>query len=80
MLMTIGKVVICILSALIIVLVLMQKPKEPGMGASFGGSDTFLSKTKSKTYEAKLDRYTKIAAVLLAIGCLALVLIQKFAA
>ena len=67
MLMTIGKVAICILSALIIVLVLMQKPKEPGMGASFGGSDTFLSKTKSKTYEAKLDRYTKIAAVLLAI-------------
>ncbi|MBE5780302.1 MAG: preprotein translocase subunit SecG [Clostridiales bacterium] len=79
MLVTIGKIAICILSVLIIVLVLLQRPKD-GAGAAFGGGDSFLSKTKSKTYEAKLDRYTKIAAVTLAVASFALVLIQKFAA
>ena len=42
------------------VIVLMQSGKSAGMsGAISGGADTFLSKGKAKTLDAKLARWTK---------------------
>ncbi|MDL2225443.1 preprotein translocase subunit SecG [Eubacteriales bacterium OttesenSCG-928-M02] len=77
MAMTVGKIVIAIISLALIVLVMLQKPKEAGQGSAFGG-DTFFSKTKATSYEAKLERLTKIAAVVFGVASFALVLIQKF--
>ncbi len=42
------------------VIVLMQSGKSAGLsGAISGGADTFLSKGKAKTLDAKLARWTK---------------------
>ena len=54
------------------VIVLMQSGKSAGLSGSIsGGADTFLSKGKAKTLDAKLARWTKwfaLAFVLLTLG------------
>ena len=80
MIMTIGKVILCLLSVVIIVAVMLQKPKEAGAGSSFGGSSNYINSMKSQTSEAKLARITKITGVIFAVASLALVIIQKFMA
>lgn len=40
-------------------IVLMQSGKSAGLGAVSGGADTFLSKGKAKTWDAKLAKATK---------------------
>ena len=46
------------------VIVLMQSGKSAGMsGAIAGGADTFLSKGKAKTLDAKLAKMTKWVAL-----------------
>ena len=55
------------------VIVLMQSGKSAGLSGSIsGGADTFLSKGKAKTLDAKLARWTKWFA--LAFALLTLVL------
>ena len=76
MAMFIGKIVICVVSAVLIILVMLQKPKDPGTGTAFGG-DTFLSKTKTRTMDQKLDRLIQISAVVFGIASFALVILQK---
>ena len=44
--------------------VLLQEGKTAGInGAVCGGADTFLSKNKAKTWNAKLARWTKWVAI-----------------
>ena len=46
------------------VIVLMQSGKSAGLSGSIsGGADTFLSKGKAKTLDAKLARWTKLFAL-----------------
>lgn len=54
-----------LLSALVVtVIVLMQDGKSAGLsGAISGGAETFLSKGKAKTLDAKLARATKWVAL-----------------
>ena len=60
----------------VIVVVLLQEGKTAGMnGAISGGADTFLSKNKAKSWDAKLARYTKWVAIAFVILTLALSLI-----
>ena len=59
------------------VVVLMQSGKSAGLsGAIAGGADTFLSKNKAKSWDAKLARWTKWVAIAFMIITLVLVLIQ----
>ena len=45
-------------------IVLMQSGKSAGLsGAIAGGADTFLSKNKAKSWDAKLARWTKWVAI-----------------
>ncbi|MGI6499048.1 MAG: preprotein translocase subunit SecG [Oscillospiraceae bacterium] len=65
--------VIQLLSAVILtVVVLSQSGKTAGLsGAIAGGADTFLSKNRARTIDAKLARTTKyiaIAFILLTLG------------
>ena len=76
MAMLIGKIVICVISAALIILVMLQKPKDPGTGTAFGG-DSFRSKSKARTLDAKLDRLIRIAAVVFGVASFALVFLQK---
>ena len=49
---------------LLIAVVLLQSGKSAGLsGAIAGGADTFLSKNKAKTWDAKLAKLTKWVAI-----------------
>ena len=55
--------VICGLA--VIAVVMLQSCKSAGLsGAIAGGADTFLSKNKAKSVDAKLARWTKWVAIL----------------
>lgn len=68
----IGGGVLMLVSIIIIIMTMMQESKQPGTNALSGQvSDSYLSKNKSKTLEAKLVLITKISLVIffvLAIG------------
>ena len=58
-------VIFILLSAVLVVLVLMQEGKSAGLGAIGGGSsDTYWGKNKGRSKEANLARWTKILAIL----------------
>ena len=53
-----------IASVLLILVVLVQSGKEAGLsGAIAGGAETFLSKNKAKSVDAKLAKMTKWVAI-----------------
>ena len=53
-----------LLGLFLIVVVLLQEGKTSGLsGAISGGADTFLSKNKAKSWDAKLARWTKWVAI-----------------
>lgn len=61
----------------LILVVLLQSGKSAGIaGAIGGGMDTFLSKNKAKSWDARLARWTKWVAIGFMILTLVLVLIQ----
>ena len=57
------------------VVVLMQSGKSSGLGTISGGAETFLSKGKAKTLDAKLAKATKWWALAFVVLTLALNLI-----
>ena len=60
----------------LVAVVLLQSGKSAGLsGAIAGGADTFLSKNKAKTLDAKLAKMTKWVAILWIIITLVLSLI-----
>ena len=61
---------------ILIAVVMLQSGKSAGLsGAIAGGVDTFLSKNKAKTWDAKLAKRTKWVALLFVVLTLALSLI-----
>lgn len=63
----------------IIVVVLMQSGKSAGLSGAIGGGsgDTFLSKNKSKTWDARMARMTKWVAVVFIVLTLVLDFVVK---
>ncbi len=56
---------VILVSIVVVAMVLFQQGRRAGInGAISGGADTFLSKTKARTLDAKLARLTKYAAIL----------------
>lgn len=56
---------VLIISLVIIFMVVLQQGRRAGInGAIAGGAETFLSKNKARTVEAKLERFTKFAAII----------------
>ncbi len=57
-------IVVLLVSIVIVGVVLLQQGHRSGInGAISGAADTFLSKTKARTADAKLARITKFIAV-----------------
>ncbi len=76
-LMTIAISVVLILTALfMIVTVLLQSSEEGGISAISGQSNSYFSKSKSKTFEAKLALGTKIAATVFVVLSLLMLVIK----
>ena len=65
-----------LLALFLIAVVLLQSGKSAGLsGAIAGGVDTFLSKNKAKSWDARLARWTKWVAILFMVLTLVLCLI-----
>ena len=57
-------IVYFIVALALIAIVMLQSGKSAGLsGAIAGGADTFLSKNKAKSWDAKLARWTKWVAI-----------------
>ncbi|MBE6766175.1 MAG: preprotein translocase subunit SecG [Ruminococcaceae bacterium] len=57
-------VAILVVAVLIVLLVILQQSQRTGLNSTIGGgNETFLSKNKSRSAEAKLARFTKILIV-----------------
>ena len=69
--------IIQLMSALALsLIILFQSGKRSGLsGAMSGGADTFMTKTKAKTMDAKLTKATKWVAILFVVLTLLLNLI-----
>ena len=72
---TILTVIFVIICIALTVLVLMQEGKSAGLGAISGAAETYWGKNKGRSMEGKLEKFTKLAAVLIFV--LALVLNLK---
>ena len=65
-----------ILSLVLIAVVMLQSGKSAGLsGAIAGGADTFLSKNKAKSADARLARMTKWVAIVFMVLTLVLCLL-----
>ena len=69
-------IVLIITALIMIVTVLLQSADEGGIGALSGKSDSYFSKAKSKTFEAKLALGTKIAAALFVVLSILLLIVK----
>ena len=69
--------VIQVIAALfLIAVVLLQSGKSAGLsGAIAGGADTFLSKNKARSWDARLAKWTKWVAILFIVLTLVICLI-----
>ena len=72
-------VVIVIAALIMIVTVLLQQGNTRGLGAITGQLDSYFSKNKAKTVEAKLALITKISAAVFVALSLALLIVDKLA-
>ena len=52
-----------VMALALVAIVMLQSGKSAGLSGVFGGSDTFLSKNKAKSTDARLARMTKWVAV-----------------
>ena len=73
---TVISIVLIIAALFLIVTVLLQSSDEDGIGALSGRSDSYFSKAKSKTFEAKLALGTKIAAGLFVVLSILLLIVK----
>ncbi len=72
---TVLSVLLILVALFMIVTVLLQSSSEGGIGAISGQSNSYFSKSKAKTFEAKLALGTKIAAgVFVALSLLMLII------
>ena len=73
---TVISIVLIIAALFMIVSVLMQSSEEGGISAITGQSNSYLSKSKAKTFEAKLALCTKIAATVFVILSLVMLIVK----
>jgi len=80
--MNIGATIINIFQLLfslsIIIIVLLQSGKSAGLsGTIAGGAETFFGKSKGRTIDAMLSRYTSFAAIAFLITSIILFILRK---
>ena len=74
---TVLSIVLIIAALFMIVTVLLQSSEEGGISAISGqSSNSYFSKSKAKTFEAKLALGTKIAAVIFVVLSLVMLIIK----
>ena len=74
---TVISVVLIIEALFMIVTVLLQSSEEGGISAISGQTNSYFSKSKAKTFEAKLALGTKIAAGIFVVLSLVMLILTK---
>ena len=75
--MLIVSIIMVLLAVFLVAVVLLQSGKTAGLsGAIAGGADTFLSKNKAKSLDAKLAKATKWVAIAWVLVTLALCIVH----
>ena len=73
------KIVLCIFSVFLIIVVLLQSGNQTGISGSIsGGAEMIMGKSKARGADAMLAKLTKIASVGFMILAVALVIINRF--
>jgi preprotein translocase subunit SecG len=73
------EILLCLFSVFIVAVVLLQSGKSAGLSGSIaGGAETFLGKSKAKSYDKTLKKLTKISAVGIMILAVGLVLVEVY--
>ena len=73
---TVISILLVVTALFMIVTVLLQSSDEGGIGALSGHSDSYFSRSKAKTFEAKLAFGTKIAAGLFVVLSILLLIVK----
>ena len=72
----IGKVLLVLMGLFLIAVVLLQPAQSTGVGAIGGAAETFFGKNKSKTYEGKMVKATKIVTIVFVVLSIVVALLQ----
>ncbi len=56
-------IILILFSLALIAVVLLQEGHQKNVGAVMGGAETFLSKNKARSLDAKLSKFTKYVAI-----------------
>ena len=67
-------VIVLLASLFMVVTIMLQSSNVKGLGAVAGQMDSYFSKNKAKTIEAKLALGTKVATAVFVVACLLFVL------
>ncbi|OQB23924.1 MAG: preprotein translocase subunit SecG [Firmicutes bacterium ADurb.Bin182] len=69
-------IILILASVLLIAVVLMQSTKSSGLGSAFGGdTQSFTPRGKAASKEAKLQKLTKITAIVIGVIAVAMMII-----
>lgn len=72
-------ILLILLSVFLIIVVLLQESRSAGLsGAISGGADTFFGKSKGRTMEQKLVKFTKVGATVFFVLTLAVSIFFMF--
>ncbi|MGN1467251.1 MAG: preprotein translocase subunit SecG [Ruminococcus sp.] len=69
---------LALFAILIIIVIILQEGNQQGIGVVSGGADTFFSKNKARSIDAKLSRLTKFFAAGFVVFVIALNVIARF--
>ena len=72
------KIILCIFSLFLIIVVLLQSGNTAKNGSIAGGAEAIMGKSKARGLDALLGKLTKVAAIGFMILSVALVIIQRF--
>lgn len=77
---TIIKIILCLFSLFLIIVVLLQSGNKTGLsGAVGGGAEMLVGKSKARGMDSILAKMTRVAAVGFMILAVALVVLSRFA-
>ncbi len=70
--------ILIIMSIAIIIAIILQEGNQQGVGVVTGGADSFFSKNKARSIDAKLAKWTKVIAAIFVICVIVLNALERF--
>ena len=71
-------VVLILASLLIIAIILLQQGRQANIGAINGAMDSFMDKSKARTWDQRLAKFTKVLAIAFFVLVLAGMILTNF--